>query len=252
MLGFTDLLNQWNYQLGRLFDELAAGSVLAVLVVFAAGVVTSFTPCVYPVIPVTVTYLGGAAGGNKRRAVTLSLTYVAGLAVVYTSLGVTAALLGKTFGLFTRSPWIFGAVGLLIVFFGLGMLDIYAIRVPAFLSGVQAKGAQRGGYVGALLMGVAAAFVTAPCAAPVLGSLLAVVGRSQKVVWGSFLLLVFALGLSTLLLALGIFSGMVSSMPKPGRWMDWIKKGFGVAMILVGGWFVYQAVMMALHRGGAG
>jgi thiol:disulfide interchange protein DsbD len=252
MVGFTDLLNQWNYQLGKMFDELATGSLLAVLIVFAAGVVTSFTPCVYPVIPVTVTYLGGAAGGNKRRAVTLSLTYVAGLAVVYTSLGVAAALLGKTFGLYTRSPWIFGGVGLLIVFLGLGMLDIYAIRVPAFLSGVQTKGAQKGGYLGALLMGVASAFVTAPCAAPVLGSLLAVVGRSQKVVWGSFLLLVFALGLSLLLLVLGIFSGLVSTMPKPGRWMDWIKKAFGIAMIAVGVWFVYQAVMMVVHRGALG
>ena len=101
-------------------------------------------------------------------------------------------------------------------------------------------------------MGIAAAFVTAPCAAPVLGSLLAVVGRSQKVVWGSFLLLVFALGLSLLLLVLGIFSGLMSTMPKPGRWMNWIKKAFGIAMIAVGGWFVYQAVMMVAQRGGAG
>ena len=90
-------------------------------------------------------------------------------------------------------------------------------------------------------MGVAAAFVTAPCSAPVLGVLLLAVGRSQNVVWGSGLLLVFALGLSLLLLVLGIFSGLLTSLPRPGPWMVWVKKGFGVLMLLLGAFYLWKA-----------
>jgi len=91
-----DRLNEWGYALSQtLQGQLDAGSLSAVFVVFAAGVLTSFTPCVYPMIPVTVTYIGGAAAGNRRRAVALSTTYVLGLAIVYAGLGVAAALLGK-------------------------------------------------------------------------------------------------------------------------------------------------------------
>lgn len=245
MGSMLETINEWSYNLGQMLEaNLESGSGMAILVVFAAGVLTSLTPCVYPVIPVTVTYIGGAAAGNRRRAVTMSLVYVGGLTVVYTSLGVAAALLGKTFGVFTRSPWIFGGVGIVIIAFGLGMMDLYAIRVPSFLSGVQAQGVRRGGYFGAALMGAAAAFVTAPCSAPVLGVLLLSVAKSQNVVWGSTLLFIFALGLSLLLLILGIFSGLLSSLPRPGKWMDWIKKGFGIFMILIGCYFLYEAGKM--------
>ena len=242
MHSILETINEWNYALGQaLENHMATGSIMAVLVVFGAGVLTSLTPCVYPVIPVTVTYIGGAAGGNRRRAVTLSLTYVAGLSLVYASLGVIAAMLGKMFGTFTQSPWVFGTVGVIIVVFGLGMLDIF--QFPSWLGGVQAKGASRGGYFGAFLIGATAAFVTAPCSAPVLGTLLFSVAKSQNPIWGSFLLLIFALGLSLLLLFLGIFSGSLSSLPRPGSWLNWVKKGFGVVMILIGGWFIFKAFL---------
>lgn len=244
MQAILDRINEWNFALGQaLENHLATGSLLAVLVVFAAGLLTSLTPCVYPVIPVTVTYIGGSAAGNRRRAISMSLVYVAGLALVYTALGVMAALLGKTFGLLSQNPWVMGGVGLLIILFGLGMMNLFVIPVPSFLTGVQAEGARKGGYAGAFLMGAAAAFVTAPCSAPVLGTLLVAVGRSGNVVWGSFLLLVFALGLSMLLLFLGIFSGTLSSLPRPGSWMNWIKNGFGILMIVIGGWFLVKAFL---------
>lgn len=235
-------INEWNFALGQALEaKLAAGSWTAVAVVFAAGVLTSFTPCVYPVIPVTVTYLGGAAAGHRGRAVRLALVYVAGLAVVYAALGVVAAVLGKTFGVYTQHPAVYAAVGLVVVLLGLGMLDLWTVPLPGFLGGVQSEGAKRGGYVGAALMGVAAAFVTAPCSAPVLGVLLLAVGRSQDPVWGSALLLVFALGLSLLLLVLGIFSGLLTSLPRPGRWMVTVKKGFGIVMLLLGAFYLWKA-----------
>lgn len=249
MHGFLERINEWGYALGETLEgQLEAGSIAALLVVFAAGVLTSFTPCVYPMIPVTVTYIGGAADGNRRRAISLSLVYVGGMALVYSSLGIVTALLGKTFGRFTHNPWIYGGVGLVIVLFGVTMLDWVNIPVPRFFSGVQTEGARRGGFAGALLMGIAAGFVAAPCTAPVLGLLLVYVARTRDVVWGGLLLLVFAVGLGLLLLVLGIFSGMLSSLPRAGVWMAWIKRAFGVGMLIAGGWFLFKALMMLVDR----
>lgn len=248
MGGFLDTINGWGFALSQtLNNQLAAGSFSAILVVFAAGVLTSLTPCVYPMIPVTVTYIGGAAGGNRKRAVGLSLIYVLGLAIVYASLGVIAAMLGLIFGDFVRGPWVYGFVGLIIAGFGLAMLGVFTI--PALMTGLQGQGARRGGYVGAALMGVAAGFVAAPCTAPVFGVLLTYVAKTRSVVWGGTLLFVFALGLGLLLMLLGIFSGLLTSLPKAGAWMDRIKKGFGVAMLLIGAWFLWNAVQLFMHSG---
>jgi thiol:disulfide interchange protein DsbD len=253
MSGLTEWIDHAGYGLSQtLQGQLQTRSLAAIFVVFAAGVLTSFTPCVYPMIPVTVTYIGGAAAGNRKRAVALSVVYVAGLAIVYAALGVAAALLGRVFGQFTRNPWVYGAVGLLMLAFGLGMLDLYSIRVPAFLTGVQGTGARKGGFLGALLMGVAAGFVAAPCTAPVLGVLLTYVATTRDVAWGGGLLLAFSAGLGLLLLLLGIFSGYLSSLPRAGAWMDVIKKGFGAAMIVVAVYFFWQALRMGLGGGAAG
>jgi thiol:disulfide interchange protein DsbD len=250
--GFLEQINEWGYALGQtLQTQLEAGSLAALFVVFAAGVLTSFTPCVYPMIPVTITYIGGASAGDRRRAVSLSMVYVVGMAMVYASLGVVTALLGKTFGNFTRNPWIYGAVALVILLFGLAMLDLFTIPVPGLAGRIQSRGARRGGHLGALFMGLAAGFVAAPCTAPVLGLLLVYVAQTRHVVWGGTLLLVFALGLGFLLMLLGIFSGLLSSLPRAGQWMDWIKKGFGVAMLIVAAFFFYQAVVMFVHSGGS-
>jgi thiol:disulfide interchange protein DsbD len=246
-------INEWGYLLQKTLEsQLAAGSIAAVFVVFAAGVLTSFTPCVYPMIPVTVTYIGGASGGNRRRAVTLSLIYVLGMAVIYAALGVVTALLGKQFGNFTRTPFVYGAVALLIALFGVAMLGWINIPVPGVFGKVQSEGVRRGGYLGAMLMGLAAGFVAAPCTAPVLGLLLVYVARTRNVVWGGSLLFVFALGLGFLLMLVGIFSGLLSSLPRAGLWMERIKIVFGVGMLLLAAWFGYQAVWIFLHPSGGG
>jgi thiol:disulfide interchange protein DsbD len=243
-----ELLTTWGQQLQQVLNQqLESGSISAVFVVFAAGVLTSFTPCVYPMIPVTVTYIGGAAAGNRLRAFSLSAVYVGGLSLVYAALGVVTAMLGKQFGSFTRSPWIYGGVAVLITLFGLVMLGWLNIPVPGFFGKVQTKGVRKGGHLGALLMGVAAGFVAAPCTAPVLGLLLVYVANTRDVFWGGLLLLVFALGLGFLLMILGIFSGLLSSLPQAGAWMDRIKKVFGVGMLLIAVWFFYQAVVIYIQ-----
>jgi cytochrome c-type biogenesis protein len=250
---FLEMINEWQYSLGQsVGGMLETNSPMVILVVFAAGVLTSLTPCVYPMIPVTVAYMGAAAAGSRRRAVWLSAVYVLGMAVVYTVLGVVVAMLGKTFGQFTRSAWVFAPVGLLMLLFGVAMLDLISIPVPGFAGKVQAKGAQRGGALGALLMGFAAGFVAAPCTAPVLLTLLTHVARTRDVVWGGTLMFVFSLGLGVLLMIVGIFSGIMGTLPKPGTWMVIVKKSFGILMLAVGVWFLYQAYFILMHPVGGG
>jgi thiol:disulfide interchange protein DsbD len=238
MESFQELLNRWNVQLKALLESrLDSFSPLAYLIVFAAGVLTSFTPCVYPMIPVTVTYIGGAQAGSKKRAASRTLVYVLGIAIVYAALGAFAALTGRFFGQISTNPWVYFIVGNIIVLFGLSMLDVLVIPVP----GILARGGKAGdGYLGSLVMGMASGFVAAPCTAPVLGTVLIYVGSRGNVAYGASLLFAFALGLGFLLLLLGIFAGALTSLPKAGAWMVTIKKAFGFGMILVGEYFLIK------------
>jgi|SRR2546427_2054589 len=233
-----DLLNHWSNDLRILLEpRLQTFSLLAYLIVFAAGVLTSFTPCVYPMIPVTVTYIGGAQAGSKKRAALRTLVYVLGIALVYSALGAFAALSKRFFGQIATNPWITFGVGNVIILFGLSMLDAVVIPVPGILT----RGAKGGeNFLGALVMGMASGFVAAPCTAPVLGTLLIYVGSSGNVLYGASLLFTFAFGLGFLLLLLGTFAGALASLPKAGSWMVTIKKVFGFGMILVGEYFLIQ------------
>jgi len=241
-------INEWGYALSKTLEsQLESGSASALLVVFAAGLLTSLTPCVYPMIPVTVTFIGTASDGSRRRAVSLSAVYALGLALLYAGLGIVAAVIGAQFGNFTRSPWIYGAVALVLALFAAAMMGWINIPVPGFAGKIQTSGVRKGGHFGAFFVGLAAGFVAAPCTAPVLGFLLAYVGKTGDVLWGGTLLFVFALGLSFLLMLLGIFSGMLTSLPKAGRWMNIVKYGFGFGMIAAALYFLWKAIEIAIQ-----
>ena len=240
-------INEWGYHLSQtLQGQLESGSVGAIFVVFAAGLLTSFTPCVYPMIPVTVTFIGTAASGSRKRAVTLSMMYALGLAALYSALGIAAALVGKTFGTISQNLWVNAGVALVLGVFAAAMLGWINIPVPGFAGKVQSGGVKKGGHLGAFAVGIAAGFVAAPCTAPVLGFLLAYVAQTRDVAWGGLLLFVFALGLSFLLMLLGIFSGMLTNLPKAGRWMNTVKLVFAVGMFAVALWFLWKAISIAL------
>jgi cytochrome c-type biogenesis protein len=238
MESLQELLNGWSNDLRLLLEpRLQSFSPLAYVIVFAAGVLTSFTPCVYPMIPVTVTYIGGAQAGSKKRAALRTLVYVLGIAIVYSSLGAFAALTKRFFGQISTNPWIYFAVGNVIILFGLSMLDAVVIPIPGILT----RGAKGGeNLLGALVMGMASGLVAAPCTAPVLGTLLIYVGSSGSVAYGASLLFTFAFGLGFLLLILGTFAGALASLPKAGTWMVTIKKVFGLGMILIGEYFLIR------------
>lgn len=206
-------------------DIYIQGSViLAYFAVYLGGVLISFTPCVYPVIPIHVSYIGAQSSGSKMKGFVLSLCYVFGMALTYTFLGCFAALTGGFFGRIQTNPWTYLIVGNICVFLGLSMFEIFNLPLPRSLTKFQPKGNKKG-MIGSFLIGMASGFVLGPCTAPVLAVLLSYVATKQNVVFGTTLLFVFAFGMGTLLIILGSFTGLLSSLPNAGMWMVRVKKG---------------------------
>jgi cytochrome c-type biogenesis protein len=212
---------------------------LAYPTVFLGGVFTSFTPCVYPMIPIIVGYIGGQTVSTKKAGFFLSLIYVMGLSFTYALLGAVSALTGRIFGQIQNSPWTYVVVGNIILLFGLAMLEVFTIPLPTFSLFGEAQ--NRGGILGAFGLGLASGFVAAPCTVPILGVLLAYVATQQSIFIGMSLLFTYALGMGTLLVLAGTFAGFFAHMPKSGRWMVVVQRLFGWFMIGLGEYFLIKA-----------
>jgi thiol:disulfide interchange protein DsbD len=204
----------------------------AIPVLFGAGLVTSLTPCIYPMIPITAGILGGAgaAGRSRGRTVAMSLVYALGLALVYASLGLLAGLTGSLFGTISSNPWAYFAMGNLLLLAGLAMLDAIPVLVPTRL--LAWAGRQGGESLGAVfLMGATSGLVAAPCGAPAFAAVLTFVSATQSAALGFLYLFVFSLGMTALLIVIGISSGVLAGLPKAGMWTAWIKRAAGVLML---------------------
>ena len=203
----------------------------AIPVLFGAGVLTSLTPCIYPMIPITAAVLGGAGSRERGRWATVLATasYVVGLALVYASLGLLAGMTGTLFGTVSANPWAYFTMASFLLLFGLVMLDVVPLPVPQRLL---RWAASRGGesYGALFVMGAASGLVAAPCGAPAFAAVLIWVGSSQSAVWGFLYLFVFSLGMTALLVAVGLVSGTAAVLPRPGRWTVWVKRGAAVVL----------------------
>lgn len=216
----------------RLQDALKNNLTLAFVLIFLAGILTSLTPCVYPMIPITISYIGGkSTGEGKMKGFILSLFYVLGLALIYASLGVVAALTGSLFGSITQTPWVIGGVAVIFGIMGLSMLGMFDIQLPSAFQGKLQSGGPKSGYFGAVVMGMIAGLVAAPCAGPPIVALMTFIASTGNIVLGFTLMMAFAFGMGLLFIALGTFSGLLTTLPAAGMWMDKVKKVFGIIMI---------------------
>lgn len=211
----------------RLLAALEKGSWLAFLLVFVGGILTSFTPCVYPVIPLTIGYIGGASKGKPLRGLGLSAIFALGIAVVYSSLGLFAAATGSLFGVVSGSPIVTLVVAAVFAIMGFSMLGAFDIALPSGLQTKLSGGTSRGGFFGPLLLGMASGLIMAPCVGPVIVALLAWVAKSGNLLFGWALLFTFSIGLALLFLVIGTFAGAIQALPRAGAWMEMIKKAFG-------------------------
>lgn len=228
-------------------SQLLADSPLVGLgTMFLAGLVTSLTPCVYPMIPVVAGVLGGAGSAGRTRAQTVgyTLVYALGLALVYASLGLVAGLTGSLFGAISSSPWAYFVMGNLLLVFGLAMLDVFPVNVPGSLMQWAGRfGA--GSYGGAFAMGATSGLVAAPCGAPAFAAALTFVTTTGSAFLGFWYLFVFSLGMTALLVVVGLGAGLGASLPGGGRWTLWVKRAAGVLLLAMAEYYFVQMGMVS-------
>ncbi len=224
---------------------LEANSLLAFPAVYLGGILISFTPCVYPVAPITIAYIGAHSAGSKLKGFWLSLIYVLGMATTYTLLGGIAAFSGRLFGQVQVNPWTFLFLANVCLFMGLSMMGFFSlpIRTPGFIARLQGKERTKGA-LGSYLVGAVSGLVVGPCTAPVLAVLLSFVATRQNALFGMSLLFVFSLGMGTLLLVLGTCAGMLSAMPRSGPWMVRINRVFGLILLVMAEYLFIKAGML--------
>ncbi|MFN2441527.1 MAG: cytochrome c biogenesis protein CcdA, partial [Thermoanaerobaculia bacterium] len=225
------------------------GLALTLIVVFVLGLALNLTPCVYPLIPLTIAYFTSQTGGSRGRRVGLASCFVLGLAAMYSALGVFSALSGALFGAWLQLPAVLIFFALLMLVLASSMFGLFEIQVPHFISD---RAGARSGYAGAATMGLLAGIVAAPCVGPFIISLIALVSQRASVPFGFLLFFVLALGLGFPYLLLGIFSTGLSSIPRAGLWMVQIKQALGFVLIAMAFYFLRPIVPDAVYQWGVG
>jgi cytochrome c-type biogenesis protein len=225
-----------------LADTLSHHPLVALPVLFGAGLVTSLTPCVYPMIPITVGVIGGSARGataSRRRVAGLTLVYALGLALCYALLGLLAGLTGSLFGSVSAQPWVLFGMGNLLLVFALAMLGVIPVAAPARLAAW--AGRLTGGSVPAVfLLGATSGIVAAPCGAPAFAVVLTWVATTRSALLGFVYLFAFSLGMTALLVAAGLFAGTLAALPRAGPWTQWIQRAAGVVILAMAEYYFIQ------------
>lgn len=222
-----------------------SGTHPSVLFALGSGVLTSLTPCVYPMIPITVSIFGARVGVPRSRAVGLAAAYVAGIAAMYGTLGTAVALLGVAFGTFLANPWVIVPLALFFFGMGLSMFGLFEVAVPSALQQRLNRVGGRG-FAGAFAMGLVAGIIAAPCTGPPLVLLLGYVAYTRNVPWGFTLMATYGAGVGLPFFLLAAFS---LSLPKPGAWMEGVKSVFGIALFTAGLFYLKFVVPPLAHFG---
>ncbi len=233
---------------GAVSRLLQAGNLwVALPLIFLLGLALNLTPCVYPIIPITISYFGSQAGGGGRRQFTLAIAYVLGMALMYSVLGVAAGLTGGLFGAQLQNPWVLATFALVMFGLALSQFDrkdgrpIWEFQLPGSLRN---RAQSKSGILGALIMGLMVGVVAAPCIGPAVIALLQWVGTQRDPVLGFAVFFTLAIGLGLPYLLLATASGSVKSMPRAGEWMVGVKHIFGAVLVWMG--VYYLQVPLAL------
>ena len=226
---------------GEFRQALSRGYFWAFLFVFIGGVLTSLTPCVYPLIPITVSIFGASRDVSRSKSFFLSVTYVLGIAVMYSILGVAVASTGAVFGQVMANPIVVGFVSIILIALGLSLVGVFELRLPYALQN-KLNTVGGAGFGGAFAMGTVAGIIAAPCTGPALGAVLSFVATTGSTFLGFWLMLTYAIGMGLLFILIGTFSGLISSLPTSGGWMYVLENIFGIVIIAMALYFLKEVV----------
>jgi thiol:disulfide interchange protein DsbD len=209
-----------------------------VLFALTAGLLTALTPCVYPMIPITISIFGAKTGVSRGRALALATFYVAGIAFMFGALGTVFALLGKAFGTLLANPWVIVPLAVFFILMGMSMFGAFELALP---SGLQNRLSRVGGkgFGGAFLMGLVGGIIAAPCTGPPLAGILAYVATTRDAVYGFALLATYAVGIG---LPFWVLAGFSMSLPRSGPWMESVKSVFGIALFTAALYYLKNVV----------
>ena len=216
--------------------DFDSGLLLVLLVIFLQGLALNLTPCVYPLIPITLSFFGGRSDKSQGSTVLSGIVYLAGLCITNSIMGVSAALSGSMLGSALQNPLVLVFIALVMTTLAFSFFGFWEFELPSFLTSMASKNYQ--GYFGTFFMGLTLGIVAAPCIGPFVLSLLLYVGQKGDVLLGFLYFSTLGIGLGLPLCILAIFSGALNSLPKSGDWMVWIRKIFGWVLIGMGYYYV--------------
>jgi thiol:disulfide interchange protein DsbD len=221
-----------------------SGNPIDLLWAFFGGVLVSFTPCIYPLLPITVAYIGASSTESRLKGFSLSMIYVTGVSITYATLGLVAVLTGSIFGRFSSQFPVRIISGLVIIFFGIFLLTGRDLRLPGLKLPIAKKTAT---YLSCFILGLTSGLVISPCTAPILGSILVFVAAQRNFIYGAALLFSFAFGMGLLLILAGTFSSILVRLPKSGKWMVVIKKSCAIILISIGAFFAISGMVNLVY-----
>ncbi|MFH1654555.1 MAG: cytochrome c biogenesis protein CcdA [Pseudomonadota bacterium] len=213
------------------FLQLEGHSLFVILMVFFIGMLSSLTPCLWPVIPVLLLFIGVKPDGNRMHNLKLTSLFVLGLALTYSLLGLIVSAFGKNLGFLFQESWFLLLIVLFFIMMSLSLFGVFKIRMPSHL---QEKLERVGGkgYKRSFLAGITTGLIASPCVTPVVAGVLGVVAIKAEYLWGLTLLLVYSLGMGIVFLILSLFLHEIKGRIKSGGWMNIVQKGLGVLMIV--------------------
>jgi len=207
---------------------LTHGYVVGLLVVLLGGLALNLTPCVYPLIGVTIAYFGNEAG-TLRKVIVLACLYVMGIALMFSGVGVAVALSGGLFGAALQNPFVLAIIATMLLTLAASSFGLFVLQPPQWV--MQRAGIARPGYFGALVMGLGMGVVAAPCIGPIVLGLLLMVQRSQSALFGFVLFFTLAIGLGLPYIGLAMAAGNIRRLPRSGEWLAWIEQLFGFVLV---------------------
>jgi len=204
--------------------------------VFIGGMALNLTPCVYPLIPITVSYFGGRSGQGQGKLVVHGLFYLAGLAITNSTLGVIAALTGGLMGAMLQNTWVLAGIAIILLTFASSLFGLWELRLPHSIT--QAASKSYAGYFGTLFMGLTLGIIAAPCIGPFILGLLTWIASVGSPWFGFIVFFSLSLGLGLPLFILALFSGKIEKLPRSGEWMVWVRKLMGWVLVGMAAYFL--------------
>lgn len=236
---WTGALTSKNSIMQTLHDHFWFG----LLLVFLGGILTSFSPCIFPMIPITIAVLGQNAQHKSRlQNFMTSIFYVLGIALTYSVLGLFVASTGAIFGSTLANPYVVGSICVILFLMALSQFGLFEIQTPIFITRLLVGKKTKQSYFGALLSGLISGVVASPCVGPVLVALLSYVATINSPLLGFLYLFIYALGMGSIFLALGLSNQLLQKLPSSGPWLDVVKNVMGILLLM--GFYYYLQFLL--------